>query len=95
MWGDDSLQEIELTSGKLLRIAWLIAWRGSIGGAVLGAIAGFVVGFTMGIAGSPRDQIAVVARIAGGVAGVTWFVVACKMALEKRYQEFRIALIAR
>jgi membrane associated rhomboid family serine protease len=88
------LQEIEITIGRLLRVAWLLAWRGFVGGAVLGGIAGFVIGFVMGVIGFPHEQIASIARIAGFVAGLIWFVLVCKIALQKQYQEFRIALIA-
>ena len=89
------MQEIELTTGRLLRVVWLLMWRGYFGGAVLGAAAGFVTGVIMGIAGLPSERIKLVAGIAGGIAGLAWFVVVCKMALEKQYGEFRIALVAR
>ena len=88
------MQEIEITIGRLLRIAWLLAWRGFVGGAVLGGVAGFIIGFVMGVSGFPREQMIPIAKIAGGVAGLAWFVVVCNMALRKQYQEFRIALIA-
>ena len=88
------MQEIEVTLGRLLRIAWLLAWRGFVGGAVLGAVVGFVIGFVMGVAGLPHEQIVSVTRIASAMVGLAWFVVVCKMALRKQYQEFRIALIA-
>jgi hypothetical protein len=91
---EGSLQEIELTTGRLLRIVWLLVWRGYFGGAVLGAAAGFVIGFIMAIAGLPTERIKIATGIAGGIAGLAWFVVVCKMALEKQYREFRIALVA-
>jgi hypothetical protein len=89
------LQELEATSGKLLRIIWLIAWRGSIGGLVCGGVIGFVVGFIMGLAGSPHEYIRPVTGVAGFIAGAIWWFVVIKMALEKQYGDFRIALIAR
>ena len=88
------MQEIEITLARLLRIVWLLAWRGIVGGVVVGGVAGFVIGFVMGVAGATREHIGLVASVAGFVVGLVWFVVVCKMALEKRYQEFRIALIA-
>ena len=87
------MHETEITLGRLLRIAWLVAWRGSVGGAVLGGIIGFVIGFVMGGIGFPREQIVFVGRTAGFVVGLSWFVVVCKMALEKQYKGFRITLI--
>jgi multisubunit Na+/H+ antiporter MnhE subunit len=89
------MQELEITIGRLLRIFWLFAWRATIGGAVAGGIVGFVIGFVMGAAGSTREHLTLVTSLAGLVAGTIWSIVALKMALEKQYQDFRIALIAR
>ena len=89
------MQEMEITIGRLLRIFWLFMWRATVGGAIAGAIAGFVIGFAMGVAGSTREHIALVTSLAGLVAGAIWSIVVLKMALEKQYRDFRIALIAR
>jgi hypothetical protein len=89
------LQEVEITIGRLLRIIWLFIWRAMIGAVVIGGIVGFVIGFVMGAAGSTREHVTIVASIAGLVVGVIWSVVVFKMALEKQYKDFRIALIAR
>jgi hypothetical protein len=89
------MQEVEITIGRLLRIFWLFVWRAVIGSAIAGEIVGFVIGFVMGVAGSEHEHLAIVTSLAGGVAGAIWSIVALKMALEKQYQGFRIALIAR
>jgi multisubunit Na+/H+ antiporter MnhE subunit len=89
------MQELEITIGRLLRIFWLFAWRATIGGAGSGGIVGFVIGFVMGAAGSTREHLTLVTSLAGLVAGTIWSMVVLKMALEKQYQDFRIALIAR
>ena len=88
-------EEVEITIGRLLRIFWLFAWRATIGGAIAGGIVGFVIGFVMGAAGSAHEHVALVNSLAGLVAGTIWSIVVLKMALEKQYQDFRIALIAR
>ena len=88
-------EEVEITIGRLLRIFWLFAWRATIGGAIAGGIVGFVIGFVMGAAGSAHEHVALVTSLAGLVAGTIWSIVVLKMALEKQYQDFRIALIAR
>jgi hypothetical protein len=49
----------------------------------------------MGAAGSTREHLTLVTSLAGLVAGTIWSMVVLKMALEKQYQDFRIALIAR
>jgi multisubunit Na+/H+ antiporter MnhE subunit len=89
------MQEVEITIGRLLRIGWLFVWRATIGGAIAGGIVGFVIGLVMGAAGSPREHLTLITSLAGLAAGTIWSLVVLKMALEKRYQDFRIALIAR
>ncbi|HVX76149.1 MAG TPA: hypothetical protein VHB49_08480 [Bradyrhizobium sp.] len=89
------MKEVELTIGRLLRIFWLLAWRGTLGGLVLGAVVGFIIGFIMGAAGSTREHVALVTSIAGLFVGAAWTIVVVKMALEKQYDDFRIALIGR
>jgi integral membrane sensor domain MASE1 len=94
MW-EAHVQEVEITIGRLLRIVWLLLWRGAIGAAVTGGIVGFVIGFVMGMFRSTHEHLVLATSIAGGVAGAIWWVAVIKMALEKHYKDFRIALIAR
>jgi uncharacterized membrane protein YdjX (TVP38/TMEM64 family) len=89
------MREIDITIGRLLRIYWLLLWRGSIGGGVIGALFGFVIGFIMAIAGSTREHVTLVTSIAGLVIGAIWAFVVVRMAIEKEYDDFRIALVAR
>jgi len=49
----------------------------------------------MGALGSSREHVKIVTSIVGIVWGVIWYVLVFKMALEKQYKDFRIALIAR
>jgi hypothetical protein len=88
------MQEIEISIGGLLRIYWLLFWRGLVGGLVFGFVQGFIIGFVMGAAGFPRAQITPVTASVGIVVGIIWSVVVLKMAIRKRYKDFRIALIA-
>jgi multisubunit Na+/H+ antiporter MnhE subunit len=89
------VQEVEITIGRLLRIIWLIIWRGALGGLLIGAVVGAVIGFVMGALGGTREHVRIVTGIAGVVVGAIWYVLVFKMALEKQYRDFRIALIAR
>ncbi|HTC97316.1 MAG TPA: hypothetical protein VK734_06315 [Bradyrhizobium sp.] len=88
------MQEVEITTGRLLRIVWLILWRGILGAFVLGAVFGFVVGFIMGVMGLAQHVVTATSVI-GLVVGLFWWVVVIKMALQKQYDDFRIALVAR
>jgi multisubunit Na+/H+ antiporter MnhE subunit len=90
-----SVQEVEITIGRLLRIIWLFIWRGALGGLLIGAVVGAVIGFVMGALGGTREHVRIVTGIAGVAVGAIWHVLVLKMALEKRYRDFRIALIAR
>jgi uncharacterized protein YcfJ len=66
-----------------------------IGGFVLGAVIGFIIGFMMGAAGSTREHLTLVTSTAGLFVGLIWAIAVLKKALEKQYDDFRIALIER
>jgi hypothetical protein len=86
------VQELDVTWRRVASVWWLVFWRGAVGGLLLGAVAGFIVGMVVALAGHPE-----LGRTAGGWAGrlisIPWVAVALKMALEKRYREFRIVLV--
>jgi LytS/YehU family sensor histidine kinase len=77
-------------------------WRATVGAAIFGFIfgglAGFVVGFVEGVMRVPHDTLLQSTRLAGGIAGIIagtiWGMFAVRMALRKRYSDFRLALIA-
>jgi len=48
----------------------------------------------MGAAGAAREQVVLTTSIAGAIVGLIWSLAVLKMALEKPYKGFRIALIA-
>ena len=89
------MQELEASWSRALRVWWLIMWRGSLGGLVFGAIAGFVLGFFGALAGMSLEMIQLASAILGGIIGIVWFVIVVRMALRKRYGDFRIALVPR
>ena len=88
------MQELEVTWGRVLSVWWLIVWRGTVGGMALGLVGGFVAGFICDVIGHVEW-----AGLAGGVTGlllgVPWALVVIRMALKKRYADFRIALVPR
>jgi hypothetical protein len=81
--------QVEITIGRLLRMVWLMAWSGLIGAVVIGAVTGFI----MGAFGSTREQVVLVTSITEATAGSIWWVVVFRMALQKQYKDFRVALI--
>lgn len=87
------MQELEITIGRLLRIFWLISWRGILGAAAIGFVVGFVVAFVLAMASVDRATISSINVVLGFTAGLIWYVVVLRMALKKRYDDFRIALL--
>jgi len=66
-------------------------------GFIFGGIAGFVIGLIEAVIGASREEAISASRVAGSVAGVlvglTCTIVAVRMALGKRYSDFRLALL--
>jgi hypothetical protein len=86
------MQDVGPSWDKVLRIAWLLTWRGLIGGLAIGFLLGYVVDLGLGLAlGQVLD------RTAGAVMKLAvllfWWPFVVRMALKKRYRDFRIVLI--
>jgi hypothetical protein len=88
-----AMQELEITWPRILRIWWLMVWRGLIGGVVLGFIIGFVIGFIGAMLGFPEKEIIIFNVILGLLWGFAWAMVVTRMALRKRYADFRLVLV--
>ncbi|TWC00846.1 uncharacterized protein DUF4339 [Bradyrhizobium macuxiense] len=91
----DKIQELDITLGRLLRIYWLFIWRSLLGSVAIGFVLGLVIGFVLGALGEPRAMIKTVTGPVGAIAGLIWSIVCLRMALEKKYSDFRIALVPR
>ncbi|MGY3441617.1 GYF domain-containing protein [Bradyrhizobium sp. USDA 4473] len=89
------IQELDITLGRLLRIYWLFIWRSLLGSVLIGAAIGFVIGLVMGVLGAPKPLLQSTTGLAGAVVGLIWSIVCLRMALEKKYSGFRIALLPR
>jgi hypothetical protein len=88
------MNELEITWPRVVRVWWLLLWRGLLGGVVLGALAGFLIGFGGVNFGAWTVQtITAVASGAGYLVGLVWALIVVRMALKKRYSEFRLALL--
>ena len=86
------MQELDVTWKRVLSVWWLSMWRGLVGGVILGGLFGGIVGVAAVAAGKP-DSAAYWGEIFGIVVGVVWGFFVIKMALRKKYSEFRIVLV--
>jgi hypothetical protein len=87
------MQELEITWGRVLSVWWLIQWRAIAGGLITGMVVGGALGAVLAFGGDDSDQNATLELVAGGAVGVFWTVFATRMALRKKYRDFRIALL--
>ncbi len=87
------MQELEPTWGRVMSVWWLLAWRSAAGALLLGSAVGFVFGANAALQNWPADKIQMVSSVLGGLIGLIWAIVVVRMALKKRYGNFRIALV--
>ena len=86
-------KELEPTLKRTLSVWWLLAWRGTLLGALMGGALGFVIGLIWyGLSLSPQ-HLQTVTAILGGIVGLVWGFFVLRMALRKRFNGFRIALV--
>ena len=83
------MQELDVTWQRVLSVWWLVVWRAALGGAIIGA----VVGFTEDEAGVTPQTITLSSSIAGAVVNLIWSLFNVRMALRKKYGEFRPAMV--
>jgi ABC-type uncharacterized transport system permease subunit len=67
----------------------------ALGALVIGFAVGFLLGFVLGALGVPLTQITPISGLAGLLGGVFWTLFCLKMALKKKYRDFRIILVPR
>jgi hypothetical protein len=89
------MQEVEMTSERVMRVWWLLVWRGLLGGWILAAILAFLIGAVGGELGLDFPTTAAIATMLSSLAGLTWGYFVVKMALEKKYKDFRLALVVK
>ena len=98
------MQELELTWKRIACIWWLMLWRGVIGGFLLGAVTGGIVGLIAGFVAayvfhvpfdvSTYQQIGRLSSVTVCVPlGIVWGFLIVRMAIRKKYREFRIVLV--
>jgi hypothetical protein len=91
----DRMLELEVSLGMLLRIYWLFMWRSVLGALVIGFTLGFIVGVVFSLLGVPLTQAKTTGGVLGMIGGLAWALLCLKMALKKKYRDFRIILVPR
>ena len=87
------MQELEITWERVISVWWLIVWRSVVGAVSIGFVVGFIIGAIMGAAGVPLETIQSVSTVVGLCIGLGWGMVVTRMALQKHYKGFRLALV--
>ena len=89
------MQELEITWERTARVWWLVVWRGLLGGWILAVALAFLIGEAGGRLGLDFPTVAAVATTLSWLAGLAWGFFVVKMALKKKYEDFRLALVAK
>jgi len=87
------MQELEATWGRAVSVWWLIQWRAIAGGLVTGGALGAVLGVVLAFTNWDSSQASPFYLAVGAVLGIVWTVIAVRMALRKKYRDFRIVLL--
>jgi hypothetical protein len=86
------MQELELTRERVASVWWLIAWRVVVGWTVVLALE-LVIGAIGARTGLPFEVAYFFGIVVAWVLGLAWSFFVVRMALQKRYKEFHLALI--
>jgi hypothetical protein len=87
------MQELEATWSRVLSVWWLVHWRAVAGGLATGLALGALLGLAAVFAdwnSGTAVQLAV-----GAITSYAWTIIAMRMALRKKYRDFRIVLLPR
>jgi hypothetical protein len=87
------MQRIEPGWERLISVCWILIWRGALGGALFGFVPGLVVNLMFGLA-SGIVLGACASKAAGLLVTLLWWTVAVRIALRKKCNDSRIALVA-
>lgn len=88
--GKRLVQELDVTWGRVIGVWWLMMWRSAVAVwaiELVGGIIGYIAGFK-----ALDEHTGFI--VFGGVAAVTIWPIVIRMALRKKYEGYRIALIS-
>jgi hypothetical protein len=94
--GERDMQELPVTRDRVLAVWWLVVWRWVVGSFVLGSIVSVTTILVQVWAGTwrPSESPSGLGTFVALLASVLWLLVVVRMALRKRYREFRLVLVA-
>ena len=85
--------EVEITWGRVVKVWWSLLWRSLLFGVLAGAVLGFVIGFVGGVARIDKAIISRLCLMVGALSGIPVGLWVLKKVLQKRFGDFRIALL--
>jgi hypothetical protein len=88
------MQGLEFTWKRVVAVWWLLTWRGGLGSMLLAVAGGAADGAISGARGAPSIPLTWTLNIITGVLGLIWMVFVVRMALRKRYSDFRLAAVS-
>jgi hypothetical protein len=91
--GLGGMNETEITWPRVLSVWWLLTWRTLVGALLISFATGFVIGFLGELSGWPKFQSTLASALVGWIAGLAWAVMVTRMALSKRYGDFRLTIV--
>ncbi len=86
-------RDLEITWSRVLAVWWLITWRAAVLGTLVVLVLGYVLGFAMGALGMDLRSIDLAGQIIGMAIYALALLVTVRMALKKRFGDFRVALL--
>ena len=88
------MEEVPITWQRVLSIFWLYTWRSFLGALLIGGILGFVLGFFGALLRFESATVRSTISIIVVPVVIVWTFYVMRMALHKKFRDFRIALIA-
>ena len=87
------MQELEPTWQRTLSVWWLILWRGIVGSVLLSIAIIALVDALAALIGIESKALNMIGALVVWLGSIVWGVVVVRMALQKRYRDFRLTLI--
>ena len=89
------MQDLDLTWKRVIAVWWLILWRGGVGALLLTVVLGALTALAGIILRWPPQTTQLITAMLGILAAVAVGLLAVRMALRKRYSDFRLAIVPR
>ena len=87
------MQELEPTWQRALSVWWFILWRGIVGSVLLSIAIIALVDALAALIGIESKALNMIGALVVWLGSIVWGVVVVRMALQKRYRDFRLTLI--